>query len=132
MERVGAVTVVRAFLLQGGLIPALKDVLNAESDLAEVEGSHDAKSLHEEMDALTQELHDLLARGTPRVTRAGGRLRSGVQTPPKTRATGKRGASSGGGGEGATRGKASKKKRSSEAAAATPRSRSAKRARRSS
>lgn len=118
---------------QGGLIPALKDVLNAESDLAEVEGSHDSNGWHEEMDVLTRELNDLMARGTPPVTRGGGRLRAGSQTAT-TRATGKRSASSGGAGAGAgaTRGKGSKKKRSAEAAAPAPRSRSAKRTRRSS
>ncbi|CAM9801278.1 unnamed protein product [Pylaiella littoralis] len=112
-------------LLKDNLIPALKDILQAESDMTGVDGNNDDQSWREEIETLTEELDELMARGTPAKTRGRG-ARGGGQT---TRASGKRSSSSGGGGE-ATRGKGPKKRRGSEVAAPTPRSRSGKRTRR--
>eukprot|EP00752_Nemacystus_decipiens_P004173 g3816.t1 len=116
------------------LIRALEQVLHAETEVTEVERSHDADGWRQEMSALTKELEDLMSRGTPARTGAGGgsaRSRGGAQS---TRASGGGGSSSGkrsrsseGGRSG---GRASKKKKGSETASAKTRGTQSKRAKR--
>lgn len=118
------------------LIRALEHVLDAESEVTEVERNHDADGWRQEMAGLTKELEDLMARGTPARTGAGGGAagaRSGGQSTRATAngdggsTTGKRGRSSVGGASG---GRASKKKKASEPAAAKTRANQSKRAKR--
>eukprot|EP00903_Cladosiphon_okamuranus_P018047 g16608.t1 len=106
------------------LIRALEHVVVAEAEVTEVEQSHDADGWRQEMAALTKELEDLMARGTPAKTRAGGG--GGASRARGGRANGDGGGGSNGGkrdrsssGGGTSGGRASKKKASETAAAKT-------------
>lgn len=112
------------------LIPALEQVLDAEADVLEVEQSHDAVGWQDEIAKLTNELEELMSRGTPaRKVREGVAMRGGSQSSRSNgvSSNGKR-TSSGGGG--ASSGRESKKKKASDGVGS--RSRPTKRARRSS
>lgn len=125
----------RAFTLDShvlfqNLISALEQVVEAETEVSEVERNHDAEGWRQEIAALTKELDDLISQGTPAKTGGGGGAAgAGAGARGAGSSGGKRGRSSGGGG-GASGGRASKKKKASESATGKARGHQAKRPRR--
>ncbi|CAM9229736.1 unnamed protein product [Hapterophycus canaliculatus] len=112
------------------LIPALEQVLDAEAELLEVDQSHDADVWRYEIAKLTNELEELMSRGTPARKGRGGAGARGAGQSARANGGSNHGKRSSSGGGGATNGRDSKKKKTSDAAGS--RSRPTKRARRSS
>ncbi|CAM9825307.1 unnamed protein product [Scytosiphon promiscuus] len=112
------------------LVPALEQVLDAEAEMVGVEQNYDADGWRQEMATLTNELEELMSRGTPaRKGRGVSGVTGGTQSPRGNgvSSNGRRSSSGGGAASGA---RESKKKKAPDGVGS--RSRPTKRARRAS